>query len=196
MDSGSSFLDRLYTSYLLRDFVAKILPGLLVLAACLYSPAHPGGFLRLSSHAPLWSWLIALGLAFITGFAVQAIGELIGWASIYPGGSSRDKAVRRAAITRMVHLSDSRNTWVMQQRERYVVLKEMAANASFAVVLSLALVAARYISPVWGIAARAAFLLLTVGAFYWFNRVQADDQRVLEELAAADSPTRTRRKAR
>ena len=184
MDSVSSVIDRLYTGYLLRDLVAKVLPGSLVIGALAFSPRTHGISMRWLAHLPWWSWVLAIALAFIVGFAIQAIGEWTGWARIYPDGSSRDETARRAAMDRMVALGSDGSTWATQQRERYVVLKEMAANVSLAAVITIVILVTTLVSPILGLVTRLVFLGSAIACFRWFNRVQASDQRYLEEQIA------------
>jgi len=184
MSETGSIVDRLYTSYLLRDFVAKVVPGFLILVALLLSLGHQPPLPPSIFDISFWGGSFSTGLSFLVGFLVQAIGELLGWTRIYADGSSRNKDARRAAIKRMIEVARSREPAIAQQRERYVVLKEMSGNFSLAIVIGIVLlVSARLPSPVPGLV-RFVLISLSLASFLWYNRMQADDQRTLEEIAA------------
>ena len=188
MDAASSMIDKLYTRYLLRDFVAKILPGLFVLFSAAFSLEHPFAPIAFSRRLPVWGWLLLLGLAFIAGFSVQAIGEITGWTRIYNDGPSRDSKAREKAIDRMVKLQQRELPWATQQRERYVVLKEMAGNSSLALIMGIILIGLSLISSLAATIGKSIFILAAIGSFYWYNRAQAKDQSYLEEQSAKLSP--------
>ena len=54
----SNFLNSLYTSYLLRDFLAKVFPGSLVLASAIMFPGDISLEFRRISLLPIWFWLL------------------------------------------------------------------------------------------------------------------------------------------
>ena len=188
MSQLDSVIDRLYTSYLLRDFVAKVVPGFVVLSALALSSGTRDHMLRAVHGLSIWAWFLLTGLSFSVGFLVQATGELIGWTHIYPDGSSHNREARANAIRRMIAPSRSNQPAISQQRERYVVLKEMSANFSLSLIIAVAiLVSAQLPPPVPGIT-RLVLLLLALASFFWYGRMQVDDQRTLEEAAIAPQP--------
>ena len=64
----------LYNQFILRDVLSFITPGAIVLLSAMYVFNDP--FESLSIH---WLFYIPLfGLAFVTGFAIQCLGEMIG----------------------------------------------------------------------------------------------------------------------
>ena len=183
MSETDSVIDRLYTSYLLRDFVAKVVPGFLVLLSIVLSSGHDRRLLHAIQAFSFWGWFLLIGLAFSIGFLVQALGELVGWTRIYPDGSSHNRAARVNAIHRMIALSRSNQPLITQQRERYVVLKEMSANFSLSIVLAFVLVGSAHLPPPVPGLTRLLLLGFSIAAFLWYNRMQVSDQRTLEEKA-------------
>jgi hypothetical protein len=87
-DTGSSIthaikaiLDKLYNGFLLNDLLSKIIPGSIFLSAINYIGRDGIRFFII--HDFLGS-LIVLGLAWATGFTIQAIGEACGLIVSWP----------------------------------------------------------------------------------------------------------------
>jgi len=183
MEAAASLLDRLYTTYILRDFVAKVLPGLVTVVAFAFDPLHPNIALRHLAALPPWAWPFLLGLAFIAGFALQAFGEGLGITRIYPDGPTSDPNARTAGIVRMSWVFESKRPWASQQRERFVVIKEMMANFSLSILLFAAMALISYTVPTIGPIVRLALALIFLINMIRYSHIMADDQRTLEQLA-------------
>lgn len=85
----SSIFDNLYNKLLLRDFFAKIIPGMLVLAA-LFIPVFSDTIaidridIYWIKEINFWIWLFIVGISWLAGFTVQSLGEKLGWIHYYP----------------------------------------------------------------------------------------------------------------
>jgi len=64
--------DSLYTSFVARDFFAKVVPGPIVLAAVVVAPANSQFTLKSLNELPILGWLLLYGVCFLIGFAVHA----------------------------------------------------------------------------------------------------------------------------
>ncbi len=74
----------LYNRYILRDFLGKIIPGAIAIAA-LYMGAR--GLVEakaLVTTLPLGGWIAAIGASWVAGFAVQSLGEFFHLIAYYP----------------------------------------------------------------------------------------------------------------
>jgi len=195
MSTADTVVDRLYTNYLLRDFVAKLLPGAVFLGTVLLTPYDARLKVHSLDNLPAWTWLLLLGASLVTGFAIQAFGELTGLARIYPRNGNRNYA-RQQAIYRMVALHSLEKPWANLQRERYVVIKEMSATTALALLLSLAYVAVSHYAPGSVVALRLFIALGISATLLWYQGLLVRAQREFEEQVlvstapAPPSPTK------
>ena len=186
MSTADTVIDRLYTNYLLRDFVAKLLPGAVFLGTVLLTPYDTWLKVHALDDLPAWTWLLFLGASLVTGFAIQAFGEMTGLARIYPRNGSRNYT-RQQAIYRMVALHSREKPWANLQRERYVAIKEMSATTALALLLSIAYVAVAYYAP-GSVAAIQFFIALAISAtLFWYQGLLATAQREYEEQVLVDT---------
>ena len=183
MTDVGGWINGLYTNYLARDFVAKVIPGFILLASFMFGPPsklRPDDFLR---DLPLLAWPFIYGICLAIGFSIQAFGELTRWARIFPRGEKRGDS-----IPRMVKLHRTSQPWAIQQRERYVVIKEMSANVSLALIYSVILIAVSLIGPRFAIAVRLLVIALAIVMLGWYQWAQVRDQRTFELEASKDAP--------
>jgi hypothetical protein len=78
MKEAATVINALYTTYLARDFFAKVIPGaviILTLIAPLTGGKSAKESLQLINEIPLFGWLFVYGLCYIAGFAVQEEGK-------------------------------------------------------------------------------------------------------------------------
>ena len=81
-----------YQQFILRDFLAYVTPGALVIACVLF--VKTGNFdtwLKTLGKIPLLAYLVLFGLSFAIGFALQNIGEKIGVVKGYYGQRTDNK---------------------------------------------------------------------------------------------------------
>lgn len=157
--------DAFYERFILRDFFGKIIPGFIILSAIGGSLTSQKEVLNVLGDISFGGWLIAIGFAWILGFAVQGFGDITRWIIYYPQPEDRiPRPIRWIARREIrdvqrgrVFRSDrewydfnndfSRNirnrpeaTSVRQQVERFVVIKEACGNSYVAISLSLSIV--------------------------------------------------------
>lgn len=83
--TGFGLFDAFYSRFLLRDVVAKVIPGLLLLltyASVIKSPEYIIAFFK--PGMSVWMWLATFSLSWIVGFAVQSFGETFGMIEYFP----------------------------------------------------------------------------------------------------------------
>lgn len=185
----NTLIEALYNNFLLRDIFAKIVPGATVLTVVLYHNALGKEVVTFIGQIGWPAVLVLAGLAWIVGFAVQDIGEVLRIIRHHP--RRYDDPVyrydRRIAFRNLATASET------QQVERYAIIKEASGNSATAIFLGTAILAIR----VWwlgGFSCKpsiflAGFLLLSIASALWHtNRIHGQKQynfidSVLEEKA-------------
>lgn len=137
MPKLSNFFESLYTQFLLRDILAKTIPGFLALSAVgslLNSSRVDLQAVFLDEFTPAW-FLILYGLSFMSGMLVQHLGMRIGFSPVNPS-----KKIIKQYLSRLnkFYKKAKDDPQLSRQRERLVILKEMAAN--YGMSLSIILV--------------------------------------------------------
>ena len=155
-DFGDAF-NAMYERLILRDFLAKIIPGGIVIF-CLLAP-HLADSAYMIPSLNLGIWLMLFGAAWILGIAVQAIGEFAGiikyypdaldyydWRAIaeyldssgeYPTASKEEERIKKRVGQYWFDFSREFESHAtareQQQKERLVVIKEACGNTSVAI---------------------------------------------------------------
>ena len=155
MSNLGDFFSSFYSKFVLRDLCGKVVPGSIVLFALVSSVVwqEPTAVFDI----PVAGWVIIYGLAWIAGFAVQALGEKTGGIRYYP------KILERKAWEDLLPVDLSsiemskpggnkdfgQRNWLgfyncfhgiasdaaTQQRERFVVIKEGCGNSFMALIV-------------------------------------------------------------
>lgn len=158
-----TIVEALYNNFLLRDLFAKIVPGGIVLASVLYNNPFGDGLVTLADRIGWAAILVVAGLAWLVGFAVQEIGEIMLIIRHHPQryNPSDYRYRRRIAFRRVASESE------VQQVERYAVIKEAAGNSATAIFLTVGIIAVRSLLPSANFVASALLpgFLLTILAF-------------------------------
>lgn len=139
MADTNTWIRALYDNFLLRDIFAKILPGTIVLAATLYDNALGEKVVPFIGQIGWPAILILAGLAWIVGFAIQDIGEVLRIIRHHPQRYDQTdyRYRRRNAFTQVATMSET------QQAERYAIIKEASGNSATAIFLGTAIIAVR-----------------------------------------------------
>lgn len=145
----ASLFDAFYYRFVLRDVMAKIAPGTIVLLTISLvinnSVKELVGYIR---DIPFWLWVILIALAWITGIAIQAIGELsgklVGCIRYYPKyvKKSNENKSKKESITfetwhkkRNYFLNNAPHSERIEY-ERYVVITEACGIGCYALIFS------------------------------------------------------------
>lgn len=81
-EKPETLFDAFYSRFVLRDLFAKILPGLMLILAVV-TPLLPCPF-NVISEVPVALWVIVFSIAWVTGFAIQSLGEACGFIRLCP----------------------------------------------------------------------------------------------------------------
>jgi len=178
--------DAFYSSYLARDFFAKVVPGSLVLGSfLLWSEPYPV-LIGVVEKLPVLGWLLVYGLCWGVGFAVQAIGERLGIVRSHPRDETEQVFRERAASFN----ASNPTTTDRSNRERFVVIKESTANLGVAIGLSIVLVGGCKLLPDYRKLIVAGFVVLCVAALLWFQAVHQSRERDWELRVIERSKTK------
>lgn len=171
MSDVGEVVTNLYDKLILRDFLAKVLPGIIVMLAIYIAwfstELSPAITIMHLSQASVGLWVIVVGLGWFAGMAVQSSGEVI--KAIRP--FSR-KTTTPDFFRKLVAVQNSIPR-LRQGYERYVIIKEACGNASMSLFVAVIFVTLRawYGQPLYAgwlalVAILAAAALLRM---HWVN---------------------------
>lgn len=84
MEQINSLVDALYTKFLLRDIFGKTIPGLIFLFFSGAAAVEIREIFEFIANQSLFSWLLTIGIGWLSGFAVQSAGEAFHLILFYP----------------------------------------------------------------------------------------------------------------
>ena len=144
MSQLSDAFDHLYTQFVLRDILAKFIPGLLTLALglVLFSPKGIHVAQRMQVGEGLIPILVLYGVSFMTGMLIQFVGMSLGLERIHvwPAPSSQESVRLSLQKARDFLRDNGDKPALLRVRERYAILKEMAGNYGVAFLVIALLV--------------------------------------------------------
>ncbi len=200
MEGLGNAIKYLYRAFILRDVLSFVTPGAIIVLTALFL-----FFPELLSRSIHWLLYIPLfGLFFMVGFAVQCLGEFIGFIHFCPPDKSYWDFHKRLKILWCGWATDKDNMWwvkyykemevkfrqairentdkeeIRQERERLVVLKQMCGNGFFAVAFAgiIFLINALNASP-WYLLIVGIPLVLSL---FWGHRVHVLRQYAREKV--------------
>jgi hypothetical protein len=125
--------------------------------------------------------LALYGLAVAAGFAVQAVGELIRVHSAHPPDETDQAFYQRLAAFENLQLTPA----IAAQRERLVVVKELAGNLATAALMAVSLLLARSFSLRVARMVGLVLVVLIVVGLIRFHRESRVRQKHYEESMIA-----------
>lgn len=139
----TGFFDSLYSQFLLRDLLAKVFPGFIVVfgIGTLVSsdPAWLAGFSSNFDTTILFG--LIYGTSFVVGLIIQFAGERTGLIIIFVWPAADDNDNRQVSLRRAQEflLHNRLTDPALRQRERFAILKELSGNlGASALILALA----------------------------------------------------------
>jgi hypothetical protein len=156
MEKG--LFDSLYTRFILRDFLGKIVPGT-GLSIWLAKEANSfNAVVSFLKELPTPAWIIGLGFGWLVGLALQSFGELTGLFLYWP----RDAV---APVDRMVVFDATVSDGMRHQVERLRVMKEACGTAAIVFLVMFAIISLRF---AWALFVDGA-LFNTALQTYWLE---------------------------
>lgn len=135
MEALAAVFKELYTSFLLRDFAGKIVPGCFLLLSYSALFAQPDEIIKvITGKISLVSVFLIAGFAWIIVLGIQSLAELVGIWKYYPFGAGAEMAIQSRVVQRFLQLACPEDR---QQYEQFVVIKEATGNLFVAGILSV-----------------------------------------------------------
>ena len=141
MNEFQSIVDSIYGKFLLRDLFTKMVPGAVVALAFLHTlPIYADDMEYLDQVGwPLI--LLAAGITWILGFAIQQIGETTGLIKHHPKDFGDDEIQDKRGYSRYEFRNRFDNLVqqspkASQQAERFAVVKEACGNFATAILFA------------------------------------------------------------
>jgi hypothetical protein len=141
MNGLGSLLENLYRQFILRDLLAKIMPGFIVIG----STASLLSFsirrlVRFTTTLNFWQWLLLFAFAWVIGFFVQHAGILAGILSDKTHQLERQNpGAIKEWFRSKVKISRGSNEEFRKVLERAIVIKETCGNTSMALLYTAGL---------------------------------------------------------
>ncbi len=147
-DIGAIF-ENLYRQFILRDLLAKMMPGFIGFVAtycCFFGSLRK--LLWVSSRLTFWQWLIVFSLAWIMGFMFQHTGIMLGHLSdqTYYLRKRKEEASLKERFRQKTDVFCKANEDFKKALERVIVIKEACGNTSAAVLYSDLLISVRLVT--------------------------------------------------
>jgi uncharacterized membrane protein len=193
MSEISSLFESLYSHFLLRDIIAKVLPGLFGILA-IFSMLIPGMKEPLQEFLNLPDLIIIVivyGVSLLFGMILQFLASLFPCIKIHVWKGSDDKSSEEISLEKAVEFLDvaKDRTNLLRKRERLAILKEMSANYAATLVLVLISLLLHIFGGSTGINPRLVIIWLiiigVVTALIFQNRSQAREQQKWEQEVIA-----------
>jgi len=188
----------LYQQFILRDVLSFVTPGAMVVFTALFL-VYP----QLLSYSIHWLLYIPLfGVFYMVGFAVQCLGELFGVIHFSPPDKYPWPLSQRLNIFWSDWTRDKDEIWwvkyykevekfyrantdegARQARERLIVLKQMCANGSLALLIAGVLLAFSFCPLSWvRLAVISLVTLVFLVSLFWGHRVHVLRQYAREKV--------------
>ena len=191
MSQFTETLELLYSQFLLRDILAKAVPGFLALLA-LSSIAPHSASPRFLWHSPIPDLILLVvlyGVSFMFGMLLQYVGKLLHLLQFHVWKPSPPKSREEASLAKLqdfLSLPDSR-VRLVRQRERFVILKEMSATYGLVALFALTLIILRIITGSLSVGLTSGGLALVAGLLALLllsqSRYHSHEQQLWESLA-------------
>lgn len=142
MEAFAKTLQFFYTQFLLRDFLAKIVPGAVIVVGIVWALTGTKGVRRLCRREHKVSvrrFLLLIGMAWILGFVGQEVGFLnhLSFTDNIRYGDGAETAEQR--WQRRIGINDRETDEDRETVERLAVIKEATGNLAWALFLCFAL---------------------------------------------------------
>lgn len=141
MGELTTLFDAFYNRFVLRDLFGKIIPGAIILfAISIIVIGSPERILCCLISFSFWLWIILISLSWISGIAVQSVGETIKWIRYFPKWKDDKKKEKLDLDTWYDMYNEFLNKVSLPERaqhERYIVIMEVSGNGSVAFLISL-----------------------------------------------------------
>ncbi len=130
----SNLIDKIYTGFILRDFFAKIMPGLILIFSFSFFLFNKIIDLKFLNSSMI---ILFLGLAWIIAFSIQSIGESFKLIKYWLPDEKDDWSNLLNKCLSKSTIDEKSNC------ERLIVIKEASGNLAISLILSTIIISAR-----------------------------------------------------
>jgi hypothetical protein len=144
LETAQAVLNGLYTSFILRDFAGKVVPGAFFAFSVLSLFYKPKDIIAYVSQVPVVALAIWLGFSWTYTLGVQSLAEYIGIWNYFPHDTTGTNALHQTPRAKFIldqlrivdflriACPDEKN-----QYERFVVIKEACGNLFLSISMSI-----------------------------------------------------------
>ncbi|MBN2591980.1 MAG: hypothetical protein JXA81_00630 [Sedimentisphaerales bacterium] len=133
MDKGENFVDTIYSRFVLRDALGKMVPGSILLVTIIGSSVPWPPKVDLIKTVPVSVWIGFFGLSWIVAFGLQSFGEKVKLIQYLPKCADLETWYNKYMQFRMKAKIEG-----VREHERMVVIMEAYGNAAIALGASFA----------------------------------------------------------
>jgi hypothetical protein len=192
MSDLADIFESLYSHFLLRDIVAKVIPGLLSvmipLVICANDLEPVKELLKSLNLIALFVLIYGVGLAI--GMILQQLGMLIPLIKIHvwkSDSNDSDNSIARSTDAEVRFLKIAiQNRAMLRRRERLIILKEMCGNYAMAMLIILTTFLIRFLMNYQSWSLRELAIILSIGFVIYLlirqNYYLAREQHDFESL--------------
>lgn len=189
-----TFFESLYTRFFLRDFLGKIIPGSGLILWLAKEVTSGERLLSVLEKIPTGCWIVGAGIGWLTGLALQSLGELTGLVLYWPAGA-------RDPLDRMVAFDAKASEGMRDRVERLRVMKDACGTGAVVFLLMLVVTIGKFVwmavfekTPIaiaWGNVCTEVFITF---AMFWLlqrmhrQHVDRQDRMMSSVLNACSRP--------
>lgn len=180
-----------YEDFVFRDVLGYVTPGTILLSCVLLLYyKDPSAVINILKDIPFLAYIPAFGFAFIVGFALENLGEMLGVLKWHKRQSDKDHLATLIKFHDKVKGTGAENPsgseWLERTRERITAKGYMTGNSVFAIGFSLILtLITLWNSSLLPLAVFVLSLILAV-ALYRGHRQQRKIQKIWEDEVLAE----------
>jgi hypothetical protein len=202
MEGIAEAIKYLYQQFVLRDVVAYVAPGAILVACILWVIFGTENAVILVRDLPAIAYLPLYGIVFITGLGLENLGEMLGMLRFH--NRRKDFNKRRKArrlredtdhfrVLQEFHRANSipgendkdsgYGVWLERTRERITIKKYASGNVAMAMLISMILIAVTNRRPDLKLWATAFVGVILIGSLLRAHWLQLDLQVIWEDEA-------------
>ncbi len=129
--TGAELVDAIYGRFVLRDFFGKMIPGLISIISAAWALVPPNILGPAIEKLPGFAWLALAGFSWLTGFALQSLGEWVRLIKYIPPEE------KETWVEKYLRFRSTANASSVREHERMVVIMEACGNGSVACLSSI-----------------------------------------------------------
>ena len=136
--AAENIVDAIYSRFLLRDMVGKVVPGSILLLTIIGSYLEKDDVFKLLEKIGFFAALMLFSLAWVTAFSIQSFGEHLGLIRYFPKKGEENAGDDRfnRYYQKIILFNKNATPLERMERERLLVIRESCGNTYVALVFS------------------------------------------------------------